>query len=566
MKKLGNNNKGAAMVSVLIAVTFIAILATSLCYMAYMNYLTKVMKYRSTDDFFTAEYGLDDLTSTLQETGDMVKRSNATATVDDAIKQIRLDCCGTPLSTALADTRYDGARVASLMQVAGQDATFTVSSNVPASSKNFIINGNSVTLKGLVITATDAEGYTSTITTDVEIQWQNDPAGKIDVNDFSMISDAPVTVGEGTTIINGYAYMQGYGRKMDSNHEADALTVQTGAICQLFSPQAIINGDVTIKKNAMMSITGKVQIVGDLTIEDGATLLCTGELTVCGSVHNNGRCKPASIASLGHTPIPSAIPKVDKKVSEDPDAQGLEKQIFADKVYLYETKTNSWVYFKPREVGHNLKVDKTLTLSTPSGKYSNKDMNVLYSAGTHDYNVSNDIKDTLLLVPNATVTVRKSVINSTILSEKPYVFGDNAHTVAPRYMQKIDKELYNELLDSYICMDFKTDSIDIYDAATDHKLNSSDYSGKIKFASSYKRSSGDAVLKTSTNTKKYTPSGSTEGGPRVIFTDASGNNYVRYRYLLSANTSQLLSKVFGSFGTSPDPSVSTVTVSNWFKD
>ena len=564
MKKIRDNNKGAAMVSVLIAVTFIAILATSLCYMAYMNYLTKVMKYRSTDDFFTAEYGLDDLTTTLQETGDMVKRSNSSATVEDAIKQIRLDCCGTPISTSLADTRYDGARVASLISVAGQDATFSVSSNVAGSAKNFLINGNSVTLKGLVITATDAEGYTSTITTDVEIQWANDPAGKIDVNDFSMISDAPVTVGEGTTIINGYAYMQGYGRHMDSNFSAYALTINQGSICQLFSPQAILNGDVIVKKNALLSITGKVQIVGDLYIENGATVLCTGDLTVCGSVHNSGRCKPASIASLGGTPIPSAIPKVDKKVKDDPDAEGLEKQLFADKVLLYST-TGEWVYFKPREVGTNLKVDNTLKLSTPSGKFTNKDMKVQYSCGTGDFNVNTDITDTLLLVPNATVKVRKSVINSTILSEQAYTFGDGATTVFPRYMQKIDKELYNEMLDSFIVMNFKTDAMTIYKYSDDTKLNSNDYSGKIKFASSYKRSDGDSKMGTGEQ-KEYTPAGSTEGGPRVFFTDASGNNYVRYRYLLAANTSTLLSNVFGSFGTKPDPSVSTVTVSNWYKD
>jgi len=565
MKKIKNSNKGAAMVSVLIAVTFIAILATSLCYMAYMNYLTKVMKYRSTDDFFTAEYGLDDLTSTLQETGDMVKRSNPNATVDDAIKQIRLDCCGTSLSTPLSDTTYDNARVASLIKVAGKDATFTVSSN--AAGNNFIIQGNSVKLKNLVITATDHEGYVSTITTDVEIQWQNDPAGKIDVNDFSLISDAPVVVGEGTTIINGYSYMQGYGRTMDGDHEADALTVRQGAICQLFSPQAIINGDVTVEKNALLSITGKVQICGDLNIKSGATVLCTGELTVCGSVNNSGRCKPESIESLGGTAIPSAIPKVDKKVKDDPDAEGLEKQIFADKVYMYETRTNSWVYFIPREIGSNFNFEKTLSITTPSGKYSNKNMKVKFSAGTTDYNVNNDIEDTLLMIPNATLKLRKSVINSTILSEQSFTFGDGSTTVEPRYMQKIDKELYNEMLDSYICMEYKPDAMKIYDAGSDSLLNSYDYSGKISFAGDYSRSNGDDVLKNSaTNKKTYTPAGSTEDGPRVIFTDSGNKNYIRFRYLLAADTSQKLTNVFGSFGTTPDPSVSTVTVSNWYKD
>ena len=55
MKKM-NNNKGAAMVTVLIAVSFIIILATSLLYMTYMNYITKGLKYGSTGNFYVDEF------------------------------------------------------------------------------------------------------------------------------------------------------------------------------------------------------------------------------------------------------------------------------------------------------------------------------------------------------------------------------------------------------------------------------------------------------------------------------------------------------------------------------
>ena len=55
--KIFKKNKGAAMVSVLIAITFIGILSTSLLFMAYMNYLTKATRHKSTPYLF--KYTID---------------------------------------------------------------------------------------------------------------------------------------------------------------------------------------------------------------------------------------------------------------------------------------------------------------------------------------------------------------------------------------------------------------------------------------------------------------------------------------------------------------------------
>lgn len=63
IKKL--NNKGAALVSVLVITTFIAILATTMLYLAATNYRQKLTDYQNKDSFYTAEKALDELKSAM---------------------------------------------------------------------------------------------------------------------------------------------------------------------------------------------------------------------------------------------------------------------------------------------------------------------------------------------------------------------------------------------------------------------------------------------------------------------------------------------------------------------
>lgn len=59
------NNKGAALVSVLVVTTFITIIATTMLYMAAMNYQQKLTDYQNKQSFYGAEQALDELKSIL---------------------------------------------------------------------------------------------------------------------------------------------------------------------------------------------------------------------------------------------------------------------------------------------------------------------------------------------------------------------------------------------------------------------------------------------------------------------------------------------------------------------
>ena len=67
LKKIAENNRGAAIITVIVAIAFIGMLVAMLVYMAYYNYLMKHIDKANKDNFYTAEYALDVLNAGLQK-------------------------------------------------------------------------------------------------------------------------------------------------------------------------------------------------------------------------------------------------------------------------------------------------------------------------------------------------------------------------------------------------------------------------------------------------------------------------------------------------------------------
>jgi len=67
MKRRKLNNRGAALISVLVVTTFITILATTMLYVAAMNFQQKQTDYQNKQSFYGAEKALDELKSILVE-------------------------------------------------------------------------------------------------------------------------------------------------------------------------------------------------------------------------------------------------------------------------------------------------------------------------------------------------------------------------------------------------------------------------------------------------------------------------------------------------------------------
>ena len=361
MKKL--KNKGAAMISVLVATVFIAIIATTLLYMAYLNYLTKAVRNASNDNFYTCEYALDDLATSLQQ---IAAETNSPS---DAISQLRLNCVGTAGNTS---GKYDNTKVASLIKLASQVANISVSSNVPSTADNFIVSGNSITLKGLVITAdskNDADPYHATISTDLTLTFNSSSDGGMDVNDFSIIGDDHINwsnggrcVMTGNIFIRSQGWMNAHvtydlaGKGTADNYKTltndytytnrDAIIcgdINGGAtahsdVLSLTGSRGIIIGNIVVGKGGILTITGDVSVIGNIYIRDGGVLLCTKNLQCLGEVYISG----GTLGGVsGESQIKSASMNTSFLFDKDKAGTGITANLFDTFYMVYPTGSNS---------------------------------------------------------------------------------------------------------------------------------------------------------------------------------------------------------------------------------
>ena len=327
-----SDNKGMAMVSVLIAVTFIAILGSSLLFMAYMNYQTKAMRYRSTDNFYTDEFALDELSSNLQQAAALE------VDVKGGMEAIRNKCgvSGWTGDTGSGKGYYDPAALRGMIVVtdaggtgATSFTTCTISCNAASSAScNYIEDKNSVTLLGVNLVCEDENGdYYSSLTSDIVISFPSDPPGKYDINDFSVISNADVdmTIKGSTNVFTGCMYI----RKKSGTV---ALNVQNGRCVTFLSPMGIIDGDIVIKDDSAVSVAGSLIVDGNIKIESGSSLCVTGDLTLTGKVTNSGILKGKNnISENQKIELPKETDGAGKKTSTN---ASLATALFAKHVYV----------------------------------------------------------------------------------------------------------------------------------------------------------------------------------------------------------------------------------------
>ncbi len=372
MKKL--QNKGAAMISVLVATVFIAIIATTLLYMAYLNYLTKAVRNASNDNFYTCEYALDDLATSLQQIAAETDSPSA------AISDLRSSCVGTPGTTS---GTYDNGLVTGLVTLASQVADISISSNVPSTSDNFIVSGNSVTLKGLVITATskdDADPYRATISTDLTLRFNTSSEGGMDVNDFSVITDDQIVWTEGTCggtynsqggrcVMTGNVFIRSQGwidahvtydlsgkgtldtyKSSDDDYthlDRDAIicglisgTSTKMSVMQLTGDRGIVVGNIVIGGGGILTITGDFTVLGNIYIVNGGVLLCSSNLKCYGNVK-------VIDGSVGGVSGPNALISTSMNtaylIDKDKAGSGITANLF-DKFQIVYNTSSGYAY------------------------------------------------------------------------------------------------------------------------------------------------------------------------------------------------------------------------------
>lgn len=251
LNKKRRDNKGSAIVLVIIAIAFIGMLVAMILYMSYCNYLMKNSDRFSKNNFYSAEYALEVINAGIQRD---ISESMSYAYVDTLqdssglsademthdfqeyyIKEIkkRLVVAGTEdkwdldhlkkmwVDDGLSVTTTPGDEGAYLSTKSGFDINGKPIDNI------FSISGNRdyMTLSGLHIVYTDDKGYVTIINTDLRVKVPNidfaQSAMRMSVENFSIIAnDALIngTVdGDTTTAPAGLAATKGSPVRISGN-------------------------------------------------------------------------------------------------------------------------------------------------------------------------------------------------------------------------------------------------------------------------------------------------------------------------------------------------------------
>lgn len=270
MKTL-KKNKGAALIAVLIGVLFITILASSMLYMTTINYKMKSQREFASDNFYTAEFGLNQLMTQLRQYSSV--QTDPKGSLRGYLNgggnhfnvhnlQNMVDHLDSSLIEGLQDIKvsdaYAGTTVASYEET-----------------------GNYIYLRGVQITATtdSAHGsYESNIVTDIAIGFpaSSDSPGKL--NDFSILSDSPLEVSESSQYFGGDVYMRKNGTLGN-----DALRVGPLSVVTILGNYTFLDGDLTVQSGGVCYLAGTTYVRGNINVEGTGQVLYGGNLYIQGS-------------------------------------------------------------------------------------------------------------------------------------------------------------------------------------------------------------------------------------------------------------------------------------------
>ncbi len=286
MKKLKRNNKGVAMVIALIAILFISVLCSSLLYMSYLNNRMKTTRRYSTDNFYTAEYALDDMLSQIQQYASV--QDDPRADLEDFLSDD-----GSTLNTAHLQSLIG---VAADMPGVFDDGGSIVVDSVYTSG-NYSSSGSSIWLRGVRITSTTNEAsgsLKSSIVTDIELRFPAKASGSGKLNDFSILTDSPIYITASSQYFCGDLYC--IANDNETIGSGVAFKVGGRGIVNVLGDFNFFDGDLVVEGNGVLYLSGNTYVHGDVKVANSATLTVGGTLYVKGDV--DGTANKTSSGSI----------------------------------------------------------------------------------------------------------------------------------------------------------------------------------------------------------------------------------------------------------------------------
>lgn len=345
------NNKGIALISIMIAVAFITIIASALLAITYSNFQMKVMNLQSKENFYEVDGQVSKIMTGIRQT---VNGNVATAPETSILN---LCVAGSTAPTVDHPVQYDMSKVAalgytdwpSMMLDPGTATTYQQSITNPTTHRTdtFTYNSNYTGAEGSVagmvtvvedgsvkrytfhdveVTQKTSDGYLNTVKTDIEISTvKANSDGKVGgVGDFSMMSDNTLSIAStqfacldvyGSCFFAAYDGIENGYTKSDGSTGSftkpgtNALNLTSEAKLNVCGEYLVVYGDVVLNDKACLYIgSGNMTVYGDIIINGNATIVCNGSIYMVDEALP-GRSQPSAIKIQNGTIDDHVFPK-----------------------------------------------------------------------------------------------------------------------------------------------------------------------------------------------------------------------------------------------------------------
>lgn len=281
MKRIRKDNRGAALITAVITIMFIAILGTTLLSVSYSNLIMKKNNVRAKDNTYTAEMAMGELQSVLRSKDDL-----------DGVKTLLNDTTKVNKTTKTFSASAFYPMAASEANSTDDQVVVTYDSIDDSIPNTIIFRG--VTASSVV------DGFESNVKTDITITASSGGRYNLDINDFSILCDQDFSMDDETQMRATNSHVYGYlycGRK--SSTDSTAMQLRANSTLNIISEAAIINGDVVLKDDSVLHILGGTCIItGSVKLSGNATLIVSSECKISGNIQTSGSSRVVGSANI----------------------------------------------------------------------------------------------------------------------------------------------------------------------------------------------------------------------------------------------------------------------------
>ena len=293
MRIINKNNKGVALISVMITILFLSIVATAMLYISMSNFSMKYSNIKGKQNFYDADATLvKTMTGIRQST---MHESDPKSAINN-LKTTNDDSCDTYSVNYIASLAYPTVSGATY-KVTGNTVTLDPGSATdPSKNKEKIVfssDNNKIEavpnatagvtdyiLHDIKITRTSKDGYKNTVKTDLKfsiLETTSASSSSGGVGNMSLLIDNSLNMTEGN---DGFKCLTLEGNVFMADYKTTPVSWNGH---QIIAPG---NNALIISSESKLNLKGDNNVVyGDIRLSNGASLIVYGNLTVYGDIY-----------------------------------------------------------------------------------------------------------------------------------------------------------------------------------------------------------------------------------------------------------------------------------------